>query len=212
MAKLPSTPDAARLRELPPSLITLPAGTRLSRIYQRSGNYPTSWDAFRHFGSTGARFDHHEPDAQNRPGGQARGIMYLASDGLTALAEAFQEKRTVNRWSHQPWLVTAETATELSLLNLTGDFCVQAGGSMKLISGPTVYAQNWSRAFYEGYESIHGLYYPSSLTNRPVVALYERALDATSLLTAPLLHRALADALLIDPLRNACKEIGYDFV
>lgn len=212
MAKLPNTPDPARLRDLPPRLITLPAGTQVIRIYRRGGGYPTLWDTFRYFGPTAARFDHHEPDAKGPPSGRVRGIMYLAMDGPTALAEAFQEKRTVNRSADQPWLVITTLAVELSLLNLTGRFCLQAGGSMKLVSGPTIYAQNWSRAFYERYESIHGLYYPSSLTNRPVIALYERALEMAPLFATPLLHRALGDALLITPLRNACDKIGYDFV
>ena len=212
MAKLPSTPDTARLRGLSPNLITLPVGTRFNRIYRRGGNYSTLWHSFRHYGPTCARFDHHELDKHHQPFAQTRGILYLALDGLTALAEAFQEKRTVNRLNDQPWLVVTELAAELSLLDLTGNFCTQSGGSMNLISCPTVYSQNWSRAFYSLYQSIHGLYYPSSLTNRPVVALYERALGSSPLFTVPVLHRALDDVLLTEPLRNACGEIGYDFV
>jgi len=212
MAKLPNAPDLERLRKLPPDLITLKAGTRLNRIYRRNGDHPTLWDAFRYFGPTGARFDHHECDADGRPFDQTRGIVYFAADGPTALAEVFQEKRTVNREVGRPWLITIELTADLTLLNLTDTFCVQAGGSMKLVSGPTVYAQNWSRAFYECYKDIHGLYYPSSLTNRPAIALYERALAAKPFPNAPLFHRALIDALLIDPLRNACAVIGYDFI
>jgi hypothetical protein len=212
MAKLPREPDLNRLRKLPPSLITLTAGTKLNRIYVRGGDHPTLWDAFRYFGPTSARFDHHELDGNGAPYEQTRGIIYFAADGPTALAEVFQEKRTVNRVNARPWLVTIELAHDLSLLDLTDTFCVQAGGSMKLVSGPTVYAQNWSRAFYERYEEIHGLYYPSSLTNRPAVALYERALGVNPFADTPRFHRALSDALLIEPLRNACKAIGYDFV
>jgi hypothetical protein len=44
------------------------------------------------------------------------------------------------------------------------------------------------------------------------MVLYERALGLEPFPPAPRFHRALSDALLIDPLRNACKEIGYDFV
>ena len=82
---------------------------------------------------------------------------------------------------------------------------------MKLVSGPPVFAQNWSRAFYECYEDIHGLHYPSSLTNRPVIALYERALSVNPFPETPDLHRDLSSPLLIEPLRDACREIGYDF-
>lgn len=212
MAKLPKTPDLERLRKLPPSLISLPAGTSLNRIYRRGGDHPTLWDDFRYHGPTAARFDHQERDAKGRAQEQTRGIIYFAADVPTSLAEVFQEDRTVDRFDSQPWLVSIKLANDVSLLNLTDTFCVQAGGSMKLVSGPSIYAQNWSRAFFERYEDIHGLYYPSSLTNRPAIALYERARGANPFPDTPRFHRALSDALLIEPLRNACKEIGYDFV
>lgn len=211
MAKLPNTPHLKRLPELPPSLISLPKGTALHRIYRRGGGHPTLWNDFRYYGPI-ARFDHQQRDDKGRAQEQARGILYFALDIPTALAEVFQERRTVNRTDSQPWLVSIKLANDLSLLNLTDTFCAQAGGSMKLVSGPVIYAQNWSRAFYERYEGIHGLYYPSSLTNRPAVALYERALDADPFPDTPRFHRELSNPLLIEPLRNACREIGYDFL
>ena len=211
MAKLPRTPDREYLRRLPPSLISLTTGTLLHRIYRRGGDYPTQWSDFRHFGPTIARFDHQERDSTGRAHVQTRGILYLALDVSTALAEAFQKRRTVNRTHLQPWIVSFKLLNGLSLLDLTGTFCVRAGGSMKLVSGPPVFAQNWSRAFYECYEGIHGLYYPSSLTNRPVIALYERALSVNPFPDTPALHRELSSSLLIDPLREACQEIGYEF-
>lgn len=67
------------------------------------------------------------------------------------------------------------------------------------------------QTFYECYEGIHGLYYPSSLTNRPVIALYERALSVNPFPDTPALHRELSSPLLIEPLREACQEIGYEF-
>jgi hypothetical protein len=212
VAKLPSAPDLKRLQRLAPSLITIAAETPVHRIYRRGGDHPTLWNAFRYFGPTGARFDHHERDAAGRAQEQRRGIVYLAGDIPTVLAEVFQDKRTVNRRNERPWLVSIRLARDLTLLDLSGTFCVQAGGSMKLVSGPTVYAQNWSRGFYECYEEIQGIYYPSSLTNRPIMALYERALTRAPFPATPRFHRALSDALLIEPLRNACKDIGYDFL
>ncbi len=212
MAKLPITPDLDRLRQLPPNLISLPAATTLYRVYRRGGGHPTLWNTFRYYGPTAARFDHQTRDAGGRAREQTRGIIYFAADIPTALAEVFQEGRTVDRFDSLPWLASMQLANALSLLDLTGTFCVKAGGSMKLFSGPTIHAQNWSRAFYERYENIHGLYYPSSLTNRPAIAIYERALNANLFPPAPELHRELSSPLLINPLRNACNEIGYDFI
>ncbi|MGI9286709.1 MAG: RES family NAD+ phosphorylase [Pseudomonadales bacterium] len=212
MPKLPNAPDLDRLRQLSPSLASIPAGTVVHRIYRRGGDHPTLWDAFRYFGPTSARFDHQLRDTDGKSHVQDRGVIYAATDIVTALAEVFQQKRTINRELDQPCLVSAALACELSLLDLTDTFAVRVGGSMKLASGATLYSQNWSRAFYECYPTIHGLYYPSSLSNRPVMALYERALPLRPFEEAPRFHRALRDALLLEPLRNASREIGYDLI
>ncbi|MGI9301610.1 MAG: RES domain-containing protein [Gammaproteobacteria bacterium] len=184
----------------------------LHRVYRRGGDYFTLWNAFRYFGPTAARFDHHVRDTEGKAHVQDRGVIYAAMDIVTAIAEVFQQKRTVNRFADQPWLVSVSLSCDLSLLDLSDTFAVRAGGSMKLVNGATLYSQNWSRAFYETYPVIHGLYYPSSLTNRPVAVLYERALPLDPVSGPPKFHRALRDALLLEPLRNASREIGYDLL
>lgn len=150
-------------------------------------------------------------DSAGKPQSQARGILYLASDIPTAVAEVFQANRTLDHAKDRSWLVSFDNVSELTLLDLTDTFPVLAGGSMKLISGATLYAQNLSRGFYDTYEQIHGLYYPSSLTNRPIMALYERAQSVSPFPEVPRFHRALGDALLIEPLRNLCRDIGYEY-
>jgi hypothetical protein len=211
MAKLPRQPDPDRLRALAPAVITLPAGTTLHRIYFRGGAHPTRWKALRYFGPTGARFDHHLPDAGGRGQLQERGITYVAADILTCLAEVFQgTTRTIRRTRRSPWLVSFPLKSDVRLLDLTGTFALRAGASMKLMSGPVSYAQNWARGFYEVYPDIHGLYYPSSLTNRPAVALSERVGALAVFPRTPVFHRALSDPLLLTPLRNAARELNYD--
>ncbi len=82
---------------------------------------------------------------------------------------------------------------------------------MKLVSGPWVHAQNWSRGFYAAYAEIDGLYTPSSRTNRPAIVLYERA--STSLFPGnTLLHGALADPLMHKALTVIVDEIRYGLV
>lgn len=210
MAKLPRAPDAARLRDTAPSVKTI-SGLRLHRLYERGGRYPTLWNAFRHIGPV-SRFDHHARSADDRPTDQSRGILYAAADMPTAFAEFFQRNRRINRFLHQPWLVSFALPEELRLLNLTDTFCVRVGASAKLASGPFFHAQNWSRGFYEAYPEIQGLYYRSSLTNRPTVALYERA-DSPAVFPAnPLFHRALADPTLHRALLVVSEEIGYGLI
>ena len=186
-------------------------GLRLHRIYARGGRYPTLWNAFRHIGPL-SRFDHHLPRSSGRPSLQARGILYAATDVPTAAAEFFQRNRRVNRMRHLPWLVSFALSGELRLLNLTDTFCLRAGASLKLVSGPFVHAQNWSRGFYDAYPEIHGLYYLSSLTNQPAVALYERANHLAAFPASPVFHRALADPTLHHALVMVSEQIGYGLV
>ena len=58
-------------------------------------------------------------------------------------------------------------------------------------------------------EDAHGLYYLSSLTNRPAVVLYERANHPALFPTNPVFHRALADPALHRALVTVGEEIGY---
>lgn len=213
MAKLPRQPDRDRLHKLAPDVVTLPAGTELHRIYFRGGSHPTRWSALRHFGPTSARFDHHLPDTEGRGQLEERGATYLAPDILTCLAEVFQETlRTIQRARRSPWLVSFPLASDLQLLDLTGTFALRAGASQKLMSGPVSYAQNWARGFYEVYAELQGLYYPSSMTNKPAVVLNERVDPLLAFPSTPTFHRALSDPLLLTPLRNAARELGYGLV
>lgn len=205
MAKLPRTPDLARLRDTVPSLRTV-GDIRLHRIYERAGRFPTLWNTFRHVGPL-SRFDHHR--VLDGRGTQPRGTLYAATDIPTAVAEFYQATRQINRIRRQPWLVSFALSGEVRLLDLTDAFCVRVGASAKLVSGPFVHAQNWSRGFYETYADVHGLYYLSSLTNRPAVALYERANHPALFPTNPVFHRALADPVLHKPLVMVGEEIGY---
>ena len=112
----------------------------------------------------------------------------------------------INRFRHQPWLVAFALQGELRLLDITDTFPVRAGASSKLATGPYSHAQNWSRGFYDAYPAIQGIYYRSSLTGRPAIALYERARSAGVFPRAPRFHRALGDPALLDALRIVVEE------
>jgi hypothetical protein len=113
----------------------------------------------RTFGPTTARFDHHLPGADGEPQEQERAILYLALDGITPLAEVFQDARVIDRAARSPWLVAFELATDLELLDLTGTYPTRAGASMLVNCGSRPRARAWSRVFYRAYPRAHGLYY-----------------------------------------------------
>jgi hypothetical protein len=162
----------------------------------------------RTFGPTTARFDHHLPDTEGEPRVQTRAIQYLALDGITPLAEVFQDTRVIDRAARSPWLVAYELDADLRLLDLTGTYPTRAGASMLINCGSRPRARAWSRAFYEAYPQIQGLDYASCMhENRASLALYERAAGAIP--AHPSFHRALSDQALRLMLRNAAVKLNY---
>lgn len=207
MAKLPEPPGAEALRRIGPEIKALPAGTELWRVYFREGRHPGTWNGFRSFGPVrNARFDHHEEP----PG--VRKILYAATGPLaitTCLAEVFQDTRIIDPARGGPWLVGFPLAQDVSLLDLTGAWPTRAGASMQINSGPRPRARRWSRMIYAAYPEVTGLYYASSMhANEPVVALYERVEPA--LPPSPVFHAPLAHPALLEVLRNAAADLGYD--
>jgi hypothetical protein len=211
MAKLPEPPTVPAMRGIPPDVETLPAGTRLYRIYFRGGNHPGGWDRFRSFGPLpNARFDHHtEP-----PGIQEHAILYAAVwEGAvaTCVAEAFQETRLVDTRLRDPQLAAFSLAEDVPLLSLRGTWPTKAGASAYINSGPRPRCRRGSRAIYEAYSDVSGLLYASSMNaNRPAVALYERA--SRALPGVPEFNRPLSDAALLMPLERIASNLGYDLV
>lgn len=210
MAKLPRTPDSDQLRKLAPDIVELSTNTDLVRVYFRGGPHPSTWRDFRYFGPTNARFDHHVHEAKGRGQVQERGVMYLATSARTCVAEVFQDPGLViARDVREPWLVVTKLARPVRLLNLFERFALRAGASMKLISGARTTARNWARGFYEHYPTIEGIYFPSSMTNEPVVVFNERADTPDLFQRSPVFHRAFADPVMTLPLIEIADEIGY---
>lgn len=185
----------------------IPAGAIFFRVYFRASRHLATWRSFRTYGPTDARFDHHV----RPPHVQERGILYIAFHPRTALAEVFQRRRTINTRRMDPWLVGFETAAELRLLDLTGLWPTRAGASMALSTGPHARTRPWSRAAYEAYPDLHGLWYASSMDSmRGCAALFERASRAMP--SAPAFHRALADISLRALLEHWSTQLNYRLI
>jgi hypothetical protein len=189
------------------SPVIVPAGIRLWRIYFAGGAYPGSWNAFRFFGPTPARFDHQVPPAGPSP----RGILYAAGGPYavtTCLAEVFQQTRVIDRRARSPWLTGFELTRDVPLLDLMGTWPTQAGASTAINSGPRPRARRWSQAIYAAYPTVEGLLYASSMNgHQPAYALYERAVS--SLPMFPIFNRSLADPALGGRVAAAAATINY---
>ncbi len=208
MAKLPEPPTVAEMREIPPDVRALPAGTRLWRIYFRGGAHPGAWDRMRAFGPlAGARFDHHD----ERREVQDLEILYAAIGDeaiATCVAEVFEEGRLVDTEHRDPSLACFELTSAVPVLSLRGRWPTRAGASANINSGPRPRCRRWSRAIHGAYPDIAGLLYASSMNgNEPAIALYEPA--APSLPPAPVFDRPLSEAPLLLPLERIASSLGY---
>ncbi|MES2642742.1 MAG: RES family NAD+ phosphorylase [Myxococcota bacterium] len=202
MPKFPEPPAPAALAAIGADVRLVPAGTELWRVYFQGGRHPTTWDQFRSFGPTSARFDPHLPP----PGIQPRKVLYGAAEGPTCVAGVFQETRVIDRTVNDPALVGFAAARGLRLLDLTATWPTRAGASMAINSGTRLRAQRWARAIYDAFPDLDGIAY-ASFGNAPAVALFERAEDVIP--DYPFFHRRLDDPVLDTVLRNVAARVGY---
>jgi hypothetical protein len=209
MAKFPNSPGASALAEITPTLITLPAGSALARVYYTSSAHPLAWNQFRSFGPLNFRWDHHLPTVAGEPREQGPTVYYAAANAVTCLAEVFQATRRIDRVYQAPWLVIFNTLRALSLLDLTGDFATRMGASVAIHSGSRGRARGWARDLYQAFADAEGLVCASMYGGAPAFALNERALRAPLFPPHPEFHRALADDVLLDPLKHAAQALGY---
>ena len=204
-AKLPPPPASLpRLRASDVRVIG--SGTRCWRIYRAGGEHAVPWSELRHFGPTATgRFDHQEPPPHDDP---TRGILYVALDIVGALAEAFQDTRTIDRRRQDPWLVGFDLADDLQALDLTRLWPTRAGASQAIASGRRSTAQEWSRAIHRSYQDVGALLYRSAMAGGSRnLALYERA--APVIPTRPALHLPLQHPGLALPLARVASKLGY---
>jgi RES domain-containing protein len=194
------------------------AGTRLWRVYAQGGPHPGSWNGFRTYGPIMTmRFDPQAPP----PGASDRGVMYVAFDIPTTIAETFQATRTINRFRRAPWLAAFDLARDLQLLDLTSGWPTRAGASQAISSGRRDHARMYSVAAYEEYGDVDGMLYHSSMLGRlrapggtalsdgRCAALFDRAWDAIP--PTPTIHLPLGHPGLAVPLDRVADAIGYRF-
>lgn len=208
MAKLPRPPEAAELARRAPldgAMRTVSPDTTLWRVHGTLGEHVLAWNQPRHWGPARGRFD---PQHLPRGTDPARSVLYLGDQIPVVVAEVFQHTRRVDVRAGGPWLTALRLTRAVSLLDLTGAWPTRAGASQALTSGPRPRAQAWARAIADAWPDLDGLWYRSSMYGRghcaALWAAGEHAVPPTPLLSIPLAHPALWDAL-----AHACEQLGY---
>jgi len=127
------------------------------------------------------------------------------------IAEYFQSGRTIDRFTDEPWLVGFRVQRDVTLLNPRDEWPTSAGASREINSGQRGRASRWSRAIYDAYPDVEGLWYRSSMwRGQPAVAFYERGQAA--LTAAPFSHMPLSAPGLFAPLDHLSRRLDWALV
>jgi hypothetical protein len=212
VAKFPWPPSADELAALrrPEDVVAVAPITALARIHRTGGEHPTQWDQLRTLGPLAtARFDPHPVTDGGAPAdAPGHGVLYTGLSLRTAMAEAFQATRVVDRHSGAPWVVVFRPVRPLHLLDLAGTWPTRAGASQAISSGSRERARAWAREIFAAYPDVDGLWYRSSMdSGAPAVCLWERA--AAALPGRPWVHLPLSSPALALPVARACRQLGY---
>lgn len=200
---LPDPPSNFSVSEIVQSLSS---GFQLWRIYFRAGDHPVMWPDFRYFGPTSSRFDHHLLPTSI----QERGIIYSTAGSYavdTAFAEVFQDTKVIDRFRNDPWLASYEITHSIELLDTGTNWPLRAGGNMAINSGSRVQSRKWSQEVYKQYPNVLGIWFPSSLTNQPCAAIYERAISVVT--TRAIFNRPLNDPALLPGITHIASQLNY---
>jgi hypothetical protein len=179
-ARLPGPPPAKQLRAIgirDDEYRVVPSDVLWWRSHRTQGDYVLAWNAFRRYGPV-LRFDPHPPPAREHAAG---GVWYGAMSPLSALAEAFQADRAIDRFRGLPYLTAMRFAREVRLLDLsvqsTGSWATRAGGKYGLSTGPHSVTQRWARRIVEVFTDLDGVLYNSRFSGVECVALFAAATD-----------------------------------
>ncbi|QHC58829.1 RES family NAD+ phosphorylase [Rathayibacter sp. VKM Ac-2760] len=202
--KVPLTPPAAFVTD--PSHLRDYSGA-LWRVYRTGGRHPGAWDTLRHHGPVpGMRFDPHPPPEGDHP---SVGVLYAATEAVTALGETYQRRRVIDRVQSAPRLVGWRPARPLTLLDLTGEWPVRNGAAAAIQMGAKRATQPWARAIEERLRDVDGLWHLSAVTGTPLVTLFSRAERVPAFPRRPSFHTALDDVTADPVVLHAAQRLGF---
>lgn len=183
----------------------------LWRIHTVGGEHPSRWNELRTFGPVDSRWDPHPEPRTDHPG---HGVLYAATDPTTAFGEVFQARRRIELTENDRHLTGWRPTRELVLLDMTGSWPSRQGAAAALSSAPKSTCRSYARAIHDELvvagPRIDGIYVNSTITNTPVVVLFEGAKDANP--TAPEISRPLHHDDLVVAVDRAVVELGYGLV
>lgn len=200
--KAPRTPPEQLIREPDDSA---DYSDTLWRVHRTQAGHLLPWNTLRTYGPLPSmRWD---PHLGPQPISQAAGVLYVATDIATSLAEVYQTTRVIDTGAGAPTLTAWQPQRRLRLLDMSGTWLLRNTASAALLATARSTGRRWARAIYTTWPDLDGLYVPSTMTGRPNVVLWNAAADAIP--TMPLFSRPLTHPLVWSIAQAAAAEIGY---
>lgn len=169
-----------------------------------------AWKEFRIFGPL-RRFDPH-PDPKGAH--SDCGVWYGGCVPGAALAEAFQEHRTIDRVREAPYLTGLRFTRTLRLLDMATDavgaWPTRAGGTFAMSTAPHALTQRWARATVGAFPEIDGIRYNSRFAGRARIVLFAPA--APAMPKRPVSSHPLAHPGLAARIAAVAERLGYAMV
>ena len=180
------------------------------RVHRTEGDHVLAWNEFRTYGPL-LRFDPHPEPEGEHPG---HGVWYGGSVPGAALAEAFQQDRTIDRIRGAPYLTGLRFTRQLHLLDVATDSAgawpTRAGSNFAMSTAAHAITQRWARAIVGAFPDLDGIRYNSRFAGHACMALFAPAAAALSerpVSSQPLSHPGLAKRI-----ASVADRVGYAMV
>ena len=180
----------------------------LWRVFRTEGPHAVAWNELRHYGPiANMRFDPQPPPADTYPD---IGVMYAATRPYTALGEAYQATRVIDRSMGGATIASWIPSRPLLLLDLTSNWPVLNGAAAAMMMDDKAATQAWARAIYERHGvALDGLYHQSSINNEHLVTLFSRAEKVPAFPARVRFSARLSDTTADEIVAQATKNLGY---
>jgi RES domain len=180
------------------------------RVHRTDCEYVLAWNEFRTYGPL-LRFDPHPETKGEHPD---HAVWYGGSAPGVALAEAFQEDRTIDRVRGAPYLTSLQFNRELRLLDVAADsvgaWPTRAGGNFAMSTAPRAITQRWARVIVEAFPTLDGIRYNSRFAGKACMALFvpaAAAMPERPVTSHPLTHPGLARRI-----AGVAERLGYAMI
>ncbi|MFC6174653.1 RES family NAD+ phosphorylase [Subtercola frigoramans] len=189
-----------------PDIRTVSTDLPLWRVHRTGTAHPQAWNGLRTWGPMAtARWDAHPPPVGEHP---RDGAGYFAFDVVTCLAEVYQTTRFVDIHAGSPYVTLFTLVRPLTLIDVSGDWLLKAGGRSSIAMGKKSRTRLWARAIRDAWPDLDGVYSRSAVAGaHACVTMWGGSEDAFP--DAPLSSNPLDSPAIVASIAAAAESVSY---